>query len=162
MEQKALEELTYQIISLLKKWQLWESIEILWNGKCYASFPSDGWLSPRPCTRGFRDYKDVWVSLAECHWRDEYLSYYMYPPESDPVMFITCEGTALSDLLGSKRETMSIFALPYYDDETQIAEFKKQFYGLFAQYGIHCMPIGLYYSTICFEEKVSSSVCNWD
>lgn len=153
MDQNKLEELTYRIVSLLKKWQLWDSIDIFCNGKFYSSYPGDGDLFPRPSTRGFRDLEDVWVGLSNQNGMDEYLSYYIDPPESDPVMYITCEGTALSDLLCGKRDSMRAFDLPYCDDRVQIAKFQKAFYSLFSQQGILCLPLGQYYAMICFKEK---------
>lgn len=156
MEEYKLEELTYQIVSLLKKWHLWDSVEIYFNGKCYSSFLYDNPIFFRPSTRGFRDFEDVWVSFAECHWKDKYISCYIYPPETEPVMHITCEGTALSDILCGKRDSVSIFKLPYHKNKKRIAEFEEAFYGLFFQYGIRCRPLGLYYSLICFEEKKHS------
>ena len=153
MDGNKLEELTYQIISLLKKWQLWDSIDIFCNGKFYSSYPGDGPLFSRPSTREFRDLDDVWVGLSNQNGMDEYLSYYIDPPESDPVMYITCEGTALSDLLCGKRDSMSTFDLPYYDDKVQVKAFQKTFYGLFSQNGIRCLPLGPYCAMICFEEK---------
>ena len=151
MDQNKLEELVYQIISLLKKWQLWDSIDIFCNGKFYSSYSGDRPLFSRPSTRGFRDLDDVWVGLSNQNGMDEYLSYYINPPESDPVMYITCEGTALSDLLCGKRDSMSTFDLPYCDDQGQIAKFQKTFYSLFSQHGIRCLPLGQYYAMICFE-----------
>ena len=151
MDQNKLEELVYQIISLLKKWQLWDSIDIFCNGKFYSSYSGDGPLFSRPSTRGFRDLDDVWVGLSNQNGMDEYLSYYINPSESDPVMYITCEGTALSDLLCGKRDSMSTFDLPYCEDKTKIEAFQKAFYSLFSQHGIHCLPLGQYYAMICFE-----------
>mgnify|MGYP003304233883 CR=1 FL=1 len=153
MEQNKLEELTYQIISLLKKWQLWDSIDIFCNGKFYSSYSGDGPLFSRPSTRGFRDLDDVWVGLSNQNGMDEYLSYYIDSPESDPVMYITCEGTALSDLLCGKRDSMSTFDIPYCDDKEQVEAFQKAFYSLFSQNGIHCLPLGQYYAMICVKEK---------
>ena len=151
MDQNKLEELVYQIISLLKKWQLWDSIDIFCNGKFYSSYSGDRPLFSRPSTRGFRDLDDVWVGLSNQNGMDEYLSYYIDPPENDPVMYITCEGTALSDLLCGKRNSMSAFALPYCDDKVQVKAFQKTFYGLFSQNGIRCLPLGQHYAMICFE-----------
>ena len=153
MDGNKLEELTYQIISLLKKWQLWDSIDIFCNGKFYSSYPGDGPLFSRPSTREFRDLDDVWVGLSNQNGMDEYLSYYIDPPENDPIMYITCEGTASSDLLCGKRDSVSTFELPYHKNKKRIAEFEETFYGLFSQHGISCRPLGLYYSLICFEEK---------
>lgn len=150
MDQNKLEELTYQIISLLKKWQLWDSIDIFCNGKFYSSYPGDGPLFSRPSTRGFRDLEDVWVGLSNKNGTDEYLCYYIHPPESEPVMYITCEGTALSDLLCGKRDSMSTFDLPYCEDKAKIKAFQKAFYSLFSRHSIRCLPLGQYYAMICF------------
>ena len=98
MDGNKLEELTYQIISLLKKWQLWDSIDIFCNGKFYSSYPGDVSLFSRPSTRGFRDLDDVWVGLSNQNGMDEYLSYYIDPPENDPLEEIPDGDIPLADV----------------------------------------------------------------
>lgn len=149
MNKESLEELAYQIIVLLKDWQLWDSIEINVNGGRYASFLGDACQY----TRGFRGLEDVWISASECNWKDDYMSCYTYPPKEEPVIFITCEGTALSDILCGKSDSKRVLELPCYGDKERIAEFRTKFFGLFSLRGIRCMPIGLYYAIIGFEEK---------
>jgi len=78
MEKIQIENMVNEIITFLKKWDLWESVEIYCDGKRYLPYSNSNY-----------DYIDM----------NDYQKVFDTSPEQLPLLYIWCEGTRLSSLL---------------------------------------------------------------
>ena len=142
----SIDNLVYELIVLLQKWQLWQSVSVCYNGQEYANYRKDN------STYGFRDLADVWSAPFHYDGVDICVNYYQWHPKTKPVILVFCEGAPLSDIMGNTRHTMDVFKLPYHNDAVRIKEFKRHFYGLFKKYNVTCLPFGICFGWLCFED----------
>lgn len=111
MDRRHVENIAYDLIVFLKKWNLWDSVNIFCNGKRYSSHKRG------ECTQGFRYLTDVYVSKEECP-EELYSLYYESGSQGVPLLVISYDGTRLSELLtwGNYRtelHKLSVDALRY-------------------------------------------------